>query len=498
MHYRLERDAFVIDDYTRARPFASFLPGIAGLWGIPMWAFYVNRGQAIAGFGIQDKDHPIMEFLPANRAYRAVSLHGFRTFLKIRTAAGTSFYEPFQTLPANGHPDIRQRLRIQMSDLTLEEEHQRLGLSIRVQYFTIPHEPFAALARVVTITNRSRKHSELELIDGLPIIIPHGMLDGFLKSMSRTIEAWVTVRNLERQVAFYQLKVEPHDRPEVVRLHAGNFYAAVATGAGAPQLLNPIVDPSLIFGRRDDLVSPEGFLRPGFRVPRRQYATEKTPCAMSHRRGRLDPGANWSIASLFGHAEHLEQANAIAASAMHPEFFARKSDENRRLIEELTQPVATRSRLRAFDQYCRQTFLDNVLRGGTPIHLGTGTRRHVFYVYSRKHGDLERDYNQFVIPPTHFSQGNANYRDVNQNRRSDVWFHPDVDDSNVVTFFNLIQLDAFNPLVFKGLRCVADASWCTGDIHLVDESAWTETEHVKHKAEYCGNPRCRWSPEKQS
>lgn len=46
-----------------------------------------------------------------------------------------------------------------------------------------------------------------------------------------------------------------------------------------------------------------------------------------------------------------------------------------------------------------------------------------------------------------------------------------------------------------GLRCVADASWCTGDIHLVDESAWSETEHVKHKAEYCGNPRCRWSPE---
>jgi len=43
-----------------------------------------------------------------------------------------------------------------------------------------------------------------------------------------------------------------------------------------------------------------------------------------------------------------------------------------------------------------------------------------FNVYSRKHGDLERDYNFFMLSPTFLSQGNGNYRDVNQNRRNDV------------------------------------------------------------------------------
>ena len=159
----LHEDGFVIEDYTRARPFASFLPGIAGLWGIPMWTFYVNRGQAIAGFGVQDKDHPIMEFLPANRAYRAVGLQGFRTFVKCRRASGASYYEPFQTLPPHGHTGIRQRLHVRMADLTLEETHAALGLAIRVHYFTIPHEPFAALARIVTLTNRSRRRVDVEI-----------------------------------------------------------------------------------------------------------------------------------------------------------------------------------------------------------------------------------------------------------------------------------------------------------------------------------------------
>src|SRR3989338_459908 len=154
--YRFGHDEFLIEGYSHARPFASFLPGIAGLWGVPMWVFYVNRGQAIAGFGIQDKEHPIMEFLPANRAYRTIPLHGFRTFLKFPGRRG-EVYEPFGL--THSKPDgstARRRMRIRMHELILEETHRRLGLETRVQYFTIPNEPVAALARVVSITNHSR------------------------------------------------------------------------------------------------------------------------------------------------------------------------------------------------------------------------------------------------------------------------------------------------------------------------------------------------------
>ena len=75
-----------------------------------------------------------------------------------------------------------------------------------------------------------------------------------------------------------------------------------------------------------------------------------------------------------------------------------------------------------FDKYIRQSFLDNGLRGGFPLKLGENG--HVYYVYSRKHGDMERDYNNFVIPSKYYSSGLGNFRDVNQNRRSDLYYFP--------------------------------------------------------------------------
>ena len=91
--YLTNEDEFVIKDYNNAKPFASFFPAIAGLWGKPMWVFYVNRGQAITCMGTTDKDGAIMEFLAANKAYRLTPRQGFRTFIK--SGAG-SVYEPFK------------------------------------------------------------------------------------------------------------------------------------------------------------------------------------------------------------------------------------------------------------------------------------------------------------------------------------------------------------------------------------------------------------------
>jgi len=80
----LEDGTFVISDYNKSRTFSSFFPGIAGLHGIPMWAFYANRNQGICSFGIKNKSCSIMEFSPAVNAYSTVATQGFRTFIKIK------------------------------------------------------------------------------------------------------------------------------------------------------------------------------------------------------------------------------------------------------------------------------------------------------------------------------------------------------------------------------------------------------------------------------
>ncbi len=116
------------------------------------------------------------------------------------------------------------------------------------------------------------------------------------------------------------------------------------------------------------------------------------------------------------------------------------------LTQQLTDVIDTRTADPIFDAYCRQTFLDNVLRGGWPVVWGDN----VYHLYSRKHGDLERDYNAFALSAEFYSQGNGAYRDVNQNRRSDVLFEPRVGDFNMRTFMSLIQADGYNPLVIQG------------------------------------------------
>ncbi|HOU36914.1 MAG TPA: hypothetical protein PK562_06560, partial [Candidatus Omnitrophota bacterium] len=86
---------FVIENYNYSKPLANFFPGIAGRYGIPMWVFYVNRGQGINSFGTDGKDAAILEFQPANKAWQQTSLLGFRTFMKVASGAKEHFYEPF-------------------------------------------------------------------------------------------------------------------------------------------------------------------------------------------------------------------------------------------------------------------------------------------------------------------------------------------------------------------------------------------------------------------
>lgn len=57
--YKFEKRTFMITNYDRVAPFSSFLPGIAGVKGIPLWCFYTNRGQGVNSFGVHDKDHAI-------------------------------------------------------------------------------------------------------------------------------------------------------------------------------------------------------------------------------------------------------------------------------------------------------------------------------------------------------------------------------------------------------------------------------------------------------
>lgn len=469
-----QQGRFVLPDYTAARPFASFLPGIAGPLGIPLWAFYVNRGQAIASFGVRSKDTPILEFQPANKAYQQTPYLGFRTFLKINSAV----YEPFSATstrpaerapmpadPAAWEPPLLvpdRHMAIGMNELELQEANHSIGVQTNVVYFTVPNADYAGLVRQVTVKNISANPIDLELLDGLPAISPYGLNNAVLKEIGRTVEAWMEVFNHTTGIPFYRLRASVADSTEVETFEAGHFALALADAQPLPAL----VDVNVVFGQNTALSAPDRFGAAPLAqlLSARQITTGKTPCAFFGTTTRLAPDQSITIYSVYGHVSHLRKLDAIRSRLSDVTHFAEMRAHASALTQQLTDVIDTHTAEPLFDAYCRQTFLDNVIRGGWPVTWESRAALHpeqnavesknaytrVYHLYSRKHGDLERDYNAFALAAEYYSQGNGNYRDVNQNRRNDVFFNPRIGDFNVRMFMSLIQADGYNPLVTQG------------------------------------------------
>lgn len=433
---------FKLQDFQQKKVFSSFLPGIAGLKGIPMWVFYVNRGQGIAGFGVESKDHPLMEYQCAQRAYQVAAQLGFRTFLKGKRDGDAWNYEPFSSA---GGDQVKRTMTTGLNDLEIEEVNETLGLQVNVLYFLLPNEPFAALVRKVTFTNIGKGSLKLEILDGLPVLCPFGIDDQTFKNMGRTIEAWEEVVNHKEGLPFFRIKASADDKLHVEEIKAGNFALAFQNGKQLPAM----VDPQAVFGPDTAFGFPQKLADDGLKaiLSRYQVTQGRTPCAMFGAEIELAAGGTETINSYYGHAPELEVIRSQVSRLQRSDFMPAKIEEECQLAHELIAPIHTESASTVFDDYCSQTWLDNVMRGGMPLLLGG---KHTYHIFSRRHGDLERDYNFFVVAPELYSQGNGSYRDINQNRRSDVFFFPKSGEFNIRLFMSLIQSDGYNPLTIQG------------------------------------------------
>jgi len=462
-NYSLRSDgSFVIKDYNLTSPFSNFLPGIAGVWGVPLWVFYVNRGQGVVSFGIKDKDHAISEFFPANKAYSFVSSLGFRTFLKINPAKGRTsknkFIEPFKPASSSrqSHPfrdKGKESMIIKSDSLEIEEILPQQGLKIRVKYFTLPNTSVAGLVRKVTIENTAKLPLELEVIDGLSRIIPFGAANYFLKDMSRTLEAWMQTE-VSGNLALFRLKVDPRDESQTKYIEGANFNYSFYESNGKKKPAHMIVDPWAVFSHDTSFSSPVNFLKKSFKVPLARITCGQTPCAFSFFKFKLAKGQSRTFYSIFGSAFKPQLIEGFIKS-VNGDFLSKKERENEEIVDAVKSNCLCVSGSNNFSQYVKSTYLDNVLRGGYPYRANNSNNaenngKSIYYIYSRKHGDLERDYNQFQLLPSYFSEGQANYRDINQNRRMDLFFEPALGSKNITYFLNFLKIDGYNPLVIKG------------------------------------------------
>ncbi|WP_270566573.1 hypothetical protein [Clostridium beijerinckii] len=438
---------YVIEDYDKKAPFASFLSGIAGVEGIPMWSFYINRGQAISSIGTRDKSNCIMEFFPANEAYKMVYSNGFRTFIKIRNNEEEFIFEPFSMTT---NENINRIIKIKNNELRLVEINSELNLNIEITYFTIPNEDFSALGRKVEVVNTSDVKIEIEILDGLSAILPYGSDNATYKGIGNTLRSYMQGEIKEDGTAMYKLRSSTEDTAQMGTVENSYFYVAFDENE---DILNPIVDSENIFGYDTSLKEPVEFKNNtiGALLNTNKTSYNKVPCGFTGKVMCLEGNNLTEIYSYIGYMSNSDDVNKSLKKICKKSYFDMKINESNELIDNISRHVDTKTAYPLFDEYIKQCYIDNVLRGGYPLEFGNVDKK-TYYVYSRKHGDLERDYNFFSIEPNFYSQGNGNFRDVNQNRRMDVYIHPFSGVENIKLFNDLIQLDGYNPLVIKGKK----------------------------------------------
>jgi hypothetical protein len=473
---------YILEDYDIKPIMTNFLPGLSGIYGIPLFTFYMNRGQAITSFGYKSKEYPIQEFHSANIAQQSTPFTGFRTFLQVTSkqsatstrswfsswiddrqyrGSTTKLIEPFSPLRSrrearkgdddNSNVDFmdscdthddratdtlpKRYMYIGSNEVQIQEIDTVNKIETNVTFFVLPEEDFGAFAKRTTITNLQRDTKRrmdgaeitISLLDGLTNIIPAGgKMNDLLKNMGLTLQSWMKVDspyNDTVRMPYYRLSMLPTDTEQVTIQEAGHWCLSIIDENmdtnSAPELLPIIYDPSIVFGDDTTLIRPtrlESHTISHILAMAQQYGRGKTPSAFAALTNiTLRAGQSVTITTFFGKADHILDVPVIARRLLQPGFAEFKLARAGELAKQITSSVDGVTSNPLMDGHVQQMFLDNSLRGGMPQILGEDNddsklrctdedeRLKVLHLFSRIHGDMERDYNSFEIAPTFFS-----------------------------------------------------------------------------------------------
>jgi hypothetical protein len=426
----------IIEDYDALPPFSEILPGVAGIYGKPLWVFYVNRGQAISSFGVKSKDYPIMEFYSANNAYQNTAVLGFRTFYKGRRNDGNVllgkknhefFVEAFDTsrtrfdsLKKKKNSDEKEesmlpvrRMFIGANDVSIQEVDRVNKIETNVTYFSLPEEDFGAFVKRTTITNLASSDNDelhLSVLDGLSRIQPvGGKLELMLKMIGRTLQGFMQVHHAEgsRSLPFFRMSEAANDNAAVVLEEGGHFVISYIENE-EKDLLPIVYDTNKVFGDDTSLLHPLGLYEKSIKdiLREKQYGLARTSSAFAAVEDvTIFPGQSITITTFYGRADSIDDLPIIARKVAHGGWAQYKLSRARALIQQITSGAETVTANHLFDKHVEQMALDNALMGGVPILLGEvdddahsqnaddDERIKVFHLFSRR-GDLERDYNE--------------------------------------------------------------------------------------------------------
>ncbi|MFH2137662.1 MAG: hypothetical protein ABII88_04050 [Candidatus Omnitrophota bacterium] len=471
--YDAENKCVVIKNFDKFPVYADTITPVGGSLGI----FSVNKGEQISSINVTTKDDPIMEFLPKDRAMEQVLNQGFGTFLKVRTLFGGEDmvldYIPF--LPEDSLQrgyEIENELIEYLGNgkKKIRERNLTLGIEVEVTYNQVPREGVPLFAREFTVRKLpgfEQAAIEYEVLEGMRKIMSPGQNKWTRDNMSHTGQYFNSVELRGNTVLTRARAIEDNvdnvrGKPVVDELN--NFYTSFSSDASVT--ISPVWDKDRVFGEGDRRVASRFFGADFGEFQSRQQSDRLNNkdggqhfCAMNFARVRLGEGRNeHTIYSYYGQISAQEKLKsgeldpkiaALEGKILNKEYFRQKRAEMDAIIEQwLYEDAWIHSRDKKLNAWFAQSKLENYLRGGMPAvkaeYRTKDGRIVVEYENKVKHADQERDYGNFVIIDR--EEGMGNFRDVLQNRRTNMLVDPDLAETDILRFLSLVQLDGYNPM----------------------------------------------------
>ncbi len=449
------------------------------------WMFVSSRGALTAGRG--SAASALFPYETDDRLHLATGVSGPVTAIRRIDADGPELWRPLRNAARNG---VRRHLykSVVGNQVLFEEVQANLGLTFRYRWAT--SESYG-IVRSASITNTGDRPAQIELIDGILNVLPHGLAPNLYAQMSNLTNAYKRSEITgDGRLAVYTLEASVVDRPEP----AESLRATVvwSTGLDGTVTLSPDAIADFEAG---NMLQPVGLVtgRPGayllsgsFEIPpgetiswlivadvsrdqvgvtelQRFLRSTEDPAediaesvgagtdALIRIMGRSDAlqrtGDRVATAHQFANVTHNVLRGGVPMRAYEidtADFTAFVGSRNRRLASRQQRWLETQPEV-----IDRETFLEAIAatRDAQLMRLGL---EYLPFGFSRRHGDPSRPWNQFLIrvrdesgrPSLHYE---GNWRDIFQNWEALCMSFPQYLPGVVSVFVNASTPDGFNP-----------------------------------------------------
>jgi len=175
------------------------------------WMFISSTGALTAGR--RDPDHALFPYYTDDRIHDSQDQTGGKTILLVTRAGRTAMWEPFSQRYEGLYRITRSLAKsVYSNKIVFEEVNHSLALSFSCAWMTSDRFGFV---RRATLVNLGEEPVEIDLLDGIQNLLPHGLTRRFQMEYSTLADGYKENElDRETRLGLFKLSSIPADRPE--------------------------------------------------------------------------------------------------------------------------------------------------------------------------------------------------------------------------------------------------------------------------------------------